>query len=144
MLPEDKPVSDNHLQATSIMSPLAFLALTCVPTALAYLAQNSPDCCMGTPWTEIAICYSGSAFIGILLGVTIRPATTLARRALFMSPLLSGSILTIGAFLDSRRGHTDLGKTMMMLILLPLLFYILMTPTAGFFRLTQWIRHNRL
>ena len=144
MLPEGQPVSDSSLRATSIVSPLAFLAFTCVPTAIAYLAGSSPECCMGTPGTEIAICYGGSAFIGILLGLTIRPATTLARRALFLSPFLSGSILTIGAFLDSRQGNTDVGQTMMMLILLPLLFYILMAPTAGFFRLTQWIRENRL
>ncbi len=99
---------------------------------------------MGIPWTEIAICYGGSAFFGILLGSTIRPCTTLARRALTLSPLLPSFILTIGTVIESTRGGAHAGQITMIIVLMPLLFYILMTPTAGFFRLIQWLRQSRL
>jgi hypothetical protein len=143
MLSKDKPSGHNHLRTSSIMSPLAFLALTCVPTALAYFAI-SPEYNMGIPWTEIAICYGGAAFFGILLGLSIQPTTTLARRARYLSPLLPSFILTIGTAIESARGGAHAVEIMIIIVLMPLLFYILMAPTAGFFRLIQWLRQSRL
>ena len=118
----------------SLFSPLP-------PTALYWIASGS-ECCMGTPWTEIAVCITLSLICGIVVGLIVPATSPYAARIDYLSPFVPAFLLTVGVVFDASGERFSLRSTIGIMLGFPIFYYLLMLPTAGFCFLTQRLRQT--
>ena len=141
-MPEVAPIDQSIASVPRQAFRWRFCLLSVLPPTALYLMASWDECCMGTPWIEIAVCITLTLICGGVIGLIVPATSRYAARIGYLSPFVPALLLAVGVVFDASRERFSLLSTIGIMLGFPFFYYLLMLPTAGFYFLTHQLRRT--